>query len=334
MESKLNHNAIEAYCNNYSKKILSELYANKDIVEGKEILQIKGLSQINFFVLKLLFQKWKQETDKLQSPYFDYQHKEVKKALKDFLNTLSQHIAIKRAHFEPLFKKALYDTILLIFAPYDFYRREVNPSDKTRIKLAELQDSAKYIKINKHFMEALVKRFQEAELEEVFNDEALEMLNEVCEHIQIMPEDVDGYLAQLSELIPLTLDQVYGDSPAATNPKKEKEPAPAKPFVDESVTLNDQLQKKMKSTLDELQEKQKNGSIKKSITINQRFMFVKELFGGSNEQFEKALELIDRANSYVEVNQLVKTEYMVHYNWDMESEEVAEFLELLERRFE
>jgi hypothetical protein len=334
MESKLNHPAIEAYCNNYTKKILSDIYAEKEVVEGKDILQINGVSQINFFVLKLLFQKWKQETDKLQSPYFDYQNKEVKKALKSFLNTLSQHISIKKSQFEPLFKKAVYESILIVFAPYDFYRREINPSDKTRVKLSELQDTAKYIKVNKHLMEALIKKFQEEEKEEVFNDEALELLNEVCESIKILPEDVDGFMTQYSEVLPLRLDMIYGDKQVVEPVSPKAENVPVKPFIEESVTLNDQLQKEVKSTLDEIHSKAKNGSIKKSITINQRFMFVKELFGGNNDQFEKALDRIDEAKDFVEVSKLVKSEFVSTYQWNMESEEVTEFLELLERRFE
>ena len=72
-------------------------------------------------------------------------------------------------------------------------------------------------------------------------------------------------------------------------------------------------------------------SIRESLTINQKFMFTKALFHGDFELFSKAVEDLDRqdhiqgALRYLEMN---------YEEWDRESEEFLEFMELLGKRFE
>ena len=89
MESKLNHEAIEAYASTYTKRIIADFFIQHDKITGQQIVDLKGVKQVNLMVLKNLFQKWKKESDKWQSPYFNYENAEVKKALQAFMNTLS-----------------------------------------------------------------------------------------------------------------------------------------------------------------------------------------------------------------------------------------------------
>src|SRR5690606_38002277 len=126
MDSKLNYPAIEAYSAAYAKKLTNSFFREEEFINGKQILELSNVPQVHLLVITNLFQKWKKESGTLQSPYFNYEAEEVKSALQRFMNVLSNNIAIKKANFEPLIKKSVTDALLLIFSPYDFFKKEIN----------------------------------------------------------------------------------------------------------------------------------------------------------------------------------------------------------------
>jgi energy-converting hydrogenase A subunit M len=316
MESKLNHQAIDAYSKALAKQLCKSFFSNSTHISGKEILELSPNKQINLMVIKNLFRKWKKENAKLQSPYFDYHSDEVKKAMKDFMNTLSRHIYIKKEHFEPLLKESIKDSVLLAFSPYDFYSKEINQRDDSRLKLADLKDLKKYIKFNSFLLDGLIEHFISLKEKVVFNDQAFEMFNEVCNTTDEQPADIQPLLEEFSKTLPLSLADIYLE--------EEKE---------EGGMLNEKFQSKDKQTLADKLAQSGAKSIMKMLSLNQRFMFVNELFDGNQSQFLSALEYIDQMESFDEASSHIKNSLADKYNWDMETEEVEEFLELIEKRF-
>jgi energy-converting hydrogenase A subunit M len=316
MESKLNHQAIDAYSKALAKQLSQSFFSNSSHISGKEILELSPNKQINLMVLKNLFRKWKKENAKLQSPYFDYHSDEVKKAMKDFMNTLSRHIYVKKEHFEPLLKESIKDSVLLAFSPYDFYSKEINQRDDSRLRLSDLKDLKKYIKFNEFLLDGLIEHFESHKEDVVFNDTAFEMFNEVCSNSEEQPADIQPLLAEFSKTLPLSLADIYLE--------EDK---------DQTGILNEKLQSKDKQTLADKLAKSGGKSIMKMLTLNQRFMFVNELFEGNQNQFLSAVEQIDGMESYKEASSHIKKSFADKYNWDMETEEVQEFIELVEKRF-
>lgn len=345
MESKLNHSSIESYSNAYTKKVASEFYREHDEIKGKEIVNLCKVKQINLLAIKNLFQKWKKETEKLQSPYFNYDDKEVVAALNSFMNVLSQNISIKRPHFEPLLKKAVHDTILLVFSPYDFYSKEINNPEKTRVSLDELKELANYVKINSSLLDALIARFVRDDVEEVFNDEGFSMLNEIFEEVKTEPEDYKEYLEKFSETLPLSLDMIYIEAERENvdedfkflKPKKEVRDDPAKSlnanFFKEQLTLNEKFNTNTKPTLADTLQKRKFDNIKKNISINQRFMFINELFEGKIDAFNKAIDELESCHNHDEALNIIYNKYSKQYQWDQEAEEVYEFVGIVSKKF-
>jgi hypothetical protein len=316
MESKLNHQAIDAYSKALAKQLSQSFFSNSSHISGKEILELSPNKQINLMVLKNLFKKWKKENAKLQSPYFDYHSDEVKKAMKDFMNILSRHIYVKKEHFEPLLKESIKDSVLLAFSPYDFYSKEINQRDDSRLRLSDLKDLKKYIKFNDFLLDGLIEHFKSHKEDVVFNDTAFEMFNEVCSNSEEQPADIQPLLAEFSKTLPLSLADIY----------LEEEKV-------EAGMLNDALQSKDKQTLADKLAKSGGKSMMKMLTLNQRFMFVNELFEGNQSQFLSAVEQIDGMGNYKEALSHVKKSFVDKYSWDMETEEVQEFMELVEKRF-
>src|SRR5689334_9328591 len=108
MENKTNISAIELYSRKALKPMLERNFGAKTI-NGQQILSFCQIEQVNLFILQLLFDKWKEETSKLESPFFDFQNEQVKKALTTFMNVLSQHILVKKEDFSPLLLQAIFN---------------------------------------------------------------------------------------------------------------------------------------------------------------------------------------------------------------------------------
>ena len=75
---------------------------------------------------------------------------------------------------------------------------------------------------------------------------------------------------------------------------------------------------------------QKIQRIKERLTINQKFMFTKVLFGGDFESFSKTIDELDQQQDITSALQYLEKHYR---EWDKESEEFHEFMEMVEKRF-
>lgn len=318
----MNYSFIEEYSKEYIQPITDDVFDNHNAITGKQILTLCPLKQINLFVLKKLFDAWQQETQKLKSPYFDYDALEVKEALETLMNTLSQHIVISKEHFEPLLQQAVSDTILLIFSPLDYYVREFNSPEKDVLTLEVLKKDLRYIKINRPILDALIKRFEDEQLTEAQGEEKIRIFNEVFENLEDDPEDFDEYVKLFSETQPLQVEKLYYNTHHTQNGQHETRPI-----------LNDQFTETTSNTLADLHQKKKIDSIRKHININQRYMFTKTLFGNNKDEFEKAVEDLDNHASYVEAFNYLRKDFAGKYHWKMDSEEVIEFLEIVAKKY-
>ncbi len=69
------------------------------------------------------------------------------------------------------------------------------------------------------------------------------------------------------------------------------------------------------------------------IPVNKKFVFIQGLFGGSSEEFEQAVDMIDHCNDYHKAIMLIKEKYFRRFAWDLEKDEVKEFYEMVSRKF-
>ncbi|WP_044204849.1 hypothetical protein [Flammeovirga sp. OC4] len=120
--------------------------------------------------------------------------------------------------------------------------------------------------------------------------------------------------------------------------EEPKEEAVAKEEV-EPVTLQDAFKSEAEeqegvTLLDKLQGNTSSSeSIRTQMSINQKFLFQKELFGGDAEVMEDAIKLIDGSKDYTEAISFIKTHYAQQYDWDFTSEAVMNFISLVDMKF-
>ncbi len=73
--------------------------------------------------------------------------------------------------------------------------------------------------------------------------------------------------------------------------------------------------------------------LRKAIGINDRFLFINELFGGDGTTYERCIKTINSFNSMAEAEYWIKKELKLKLGWPEKSETVKYFDQLVKRRF-
>lgn len=73
--------------------------------------------------------------------------------------------------------------------------------------------------------------------------------------------------------------------------------------------------------------------LKTAIGINQKFLFMNDLFKGEHDDFHQAIDNINAMDSINDAQAYISDSLVSKYDWDMDSVSVQNFLGLVERRF-
>lgn len=101
-----------------------------------------------------------------------------------------------------------------------------------------------------------------------------------------------------------------------------------------TVTLHESMQLSSdSSSLSDFHQKRKIDSIKGNISLNQKFLFINNLFGSDSSVFNAAIDELESCNSFSEAKEQMIKKFMPNYKWDLNSPEAEEFFDILKRRF-
>jgi hypothetical protein len=162
----------------------------------------------------------------------------------------------------------------------------------------------------------------EAELEEIKrNAEAMQ---------KISVHNKPHIIFETEEDIP-TLTHQHRPSP---EPKKEmagKEINDAASAGNNS-SLNERL-KQSKIDLGDTLTEAPVRDLRKAIGVNDRFLFINELFRGDEAVYERSIKTINSFSIFAEAEYCIQRELKVKHGWDAGNERVDQFYQLVKRRF-
>ncbi len=127
------------------------------------------------------------------------------------------------------------------------------------------------------------------------------------------------------------LDMVFDpmtEIPTLSHQVKEKKDDPK---VNEE-SINDKL-KQGKTELLEVLKETPVKDLRKAIGINDRFLFINDLFRGDEAMYERSIKTINSFNIYPEAEYWISRELKVKIGWDNENRTVQHFDQLVKRRF-
>ena len=73
--------------------------------------------------------------------------------------------------------------------------------------------------------------------------------------------------------------------------------------------------------------------VKLAITLNDKLLYVKDLFNGYNLAYAEAIEILNRFSTFEEAMRFLKTNYITKNNWESKPATTEKFYALLKRRY-
>ena len=139
----------------------------------------------------------------------------------------------------------------------------------------------------------------------------------------------NGGSAKRAEPSNLLFDPLL-EIPTLSHQQQVKEINETAGFANES--LNDRL-KQDKTELVERLKYEPIKDLRKGIGINDRFVFISELFRGDEAVYERSIKTINSFNIFAEAEHWINRELIVKLGWDKDSELTKHFYQLVKRRF-
>ncbi len=148
-------------------------------------------------------------------------------------------------------------------------------------------------------------------------------------------------LQQQQQHKPVLLFEEEPEIPTLIHQPNYKEP-PEKPMPSKEVneastatqlSLNEQLGEKTTELAHKLSESNAIKDLKKAIGINDRFVFINELFRGDEAMYERSIKTINNFSIYPEAQYWMERELKIKLGWDNDRPATQEFYALVKRRF-
>jgi hypothetical protein len=365
MKSFIDNKKISSYSEALAEKLCNNFFSVKACITGEEIKSFTPVEQINLFILKNLFEKWKDETRRLKSPYFNYEATEVKAALQNLINTLSNHISVSRELFKPLVAKAIENTILIAASPVEYLRQELISSETVNIEFLKRTD--KFHKINKEYFKAALKYMEESGKSEISADTLLkavearnfemtkpdEIVQQLSDLLKIEINDIliqpeinleEGLMLQTTPDIPQESGEIEKpmESGQGAVHKEEIEPEGKAeqitneqeiPIYERFTTSATTLNETHTNPADNIFSTEKINDLKTAIPLSHKFLYIKELFQDKAEDYTRAIDELEKKQDFAMAVNYLKDNFAIPNRWDFSDSVVREFLNLVERRF-
>lgn len=139
----------------------------------------------------------------------------------------------------------------------------------------------------------------------------------------------------------LAASQTIVDNGQATSPALKMEPQVVveTPRIEntknEELSLNDSLTSKTEdnNSISDTYQNRKIESIKGNISLNQKYLFINNLFDGDANVFDRVIAEIESCTSLQQAKDNVLKTYIDRYRWNLTSPEAEEFFDVLKKRF-
>ena len=150
-------------------------------------------------------------------------------------------------------------------------------------------------------------------------------------------ENTDSDIDTDSELIELSTDELI-DSDTESVPESEPEPEEDSGIRtyrivrENAPTLGDLLEKSEDNSLAARLQRKPVSDLISAIGINDKFLFLNELFGGSMEKYNKSIRSLNSFSTLLGAKTYM-SELQIEFQWDCDTDAYKKLADLVERRF-
>jgi len=172
------------------------------------------------------------------------------------------------------------------------------------------------------------------------------------------PEDTYSFIREEPEIIrhelvidetEFTDEEIKEDEPLIEEEKTEEltgEPPPLKEEVkpaakkkvagkEEIITINQKISSGLnqKGSITAQAGAQPVTNLKNAITLNEKLLYIKDLFRGYSLAYSEAIEILNRFNTFEEAERFLNKNYVTKNDWESKPDTTEKFYELLKRRY-
>jgi hypothetical protein len=246
-------------------------------------------------------------------------------------------ISIEPKYFEPLVQQK---PIAPPFKPepqkpvQDLIQFEIAKPEDTSAPQIDVQSSAP----------ADSYSFEREEPETIRHELVLDDTHDWDEEEDDAPIDEDEILTTPQYIIEPEEQVTEAEEPIPTNPEpvidnnpkvqEVQSPQPA-PEDNKPLSLNQRMAAKLKegATATAQTSEPPIQDIKVAINLNDKMLFIKDLFNGYPLSYSEAIEIVNRFKNFEEADRFLKTNYVTKNNWEAKRTTADKFYALLRRRY-
>ncbi len=160
-------------------------------------------------------------------------------------------------------------------------------------------------------------------------------LNEILASINEGESKIENKATEKNETS--ALDERYTPAPIKQHAKEEASTTAAKELneilpTNNTTSLND-LHSKPVNEVADIFEDAPIKDLKKAIGVNERFLYLNELFRGDEAMYERSIKTINAFSIYPEAEFWIRRELKLKLGWDDKYNTVKQFDQLVRRRF-
>lgn len=179
--------------------------------------------------------------------------------------------------------------------------------------------------------EEIVEQSILTENKEIVTEEPISVVEETIVDQSVVAEEVSS----VQEVVTAVVEEEKVVEIIENIVSEEKLEEPSKP-----LSINELIQQQKKAGLNLTQQFQTNTSaekqvvdLKTAVSLNDKLLFIKDLFNGYSLAYSEAIELLNRFQTLAEADAFLQTNYALKNSWSEKPLTVEKFYTLLGRKF-
>ena len=170
----------------------------------------------------------------------------------------------------------------------------------------------------------------ELDIEEIadWDEEEAEFEDEPVEETAVKTELTAG------DAEPKVTELVAEPAPEKPAPAQPAQPVEVPKDKDEVLTINQRMSAQLnKGGVADQPAATPVTDLKHAISLNDKLLYIKDLFNGYNLSYSEAIEILNRLGSFEDAERFLTKNYVTKNDWDSKADTAAKFYALLRRRY-